>query len=185
MAVNKTGLKSALETFFTPPELGGTLPDNDAGDAAAHQSACAQLWANAMQTYVAAMEPGHVAAFVGTASTKLKTALEGVFSGWYSSGDYDCSALNAAFDAFAADIAITAGAEQSSRTGGISRLFIGTPPPGINLCSLSSIDENTEDPYSTAAQNFADLIHSWFTKGVSDTTDDSLPEKQHITVPWR
>lgn len=185
MAVNKSGLKAALETFFTPQELGGTLPDNDAGDAAAHQSACAQLWADAMQIYVAAMEPGHVAAFAGTASANLKTALEGVFSGWYTSGNYNCAELNAAFDSFAAEIAASVGAEQSSRTGGLPRLFIGTPPPGINLCSLSSLSENEENPYSTAAQNFADLIDDWFTQGISDTTDDSPPTKPHLTLPWQ
>lgn len=183
MALDKAGLKAELESFFTPPELGGTLPDNDAEDVAAHQSACAQKWADAMAVYVKAMEPLHLAALV-VAPANLKTTLEGVFASWYSSGSYSCEPFNAAFDAFAAEIAASVGVETSARTGGISRLFIGTPPTGIDFCSLPTLDENENDPYGTAAQNFADLIDDWFTQGVSDTTDDLPPTKPHLTLPW-
>jgi len=181
MALDKPGLQTALTSFFTPFDLGGTLPEST-GDPATHQSACAQLWANAMQTYVGDMAPLHVAA-TGAASATLKTALEGVFATWYALDTYpsdNCGLLNAAFDAFASEIALSVGTETSGRTGGIPRLFIGTPPPSIDFCSLS-----TGDTYSAAAANFATVIDDWFTQGVSDTTDDNIPNgKLHLTLPW-
>jgi len=180
MALDKPGLQAALTDFFTPPEFGGGLPAGTE-DPADHQSACAQLWADAMQTYVQAMEPLHLAA-LGSASANLKTALESVFATWLSLDDYpsdNCALINAAFDAFASEIALSVGTETSGRTSGLPRLFIGTPPPGINFCSLGNADD-----YATAAANVATLIDSWFTQGVSDTTDDSPPTKPHLTLPW-
>lgn len=164
MTVSKSGLESALKTFFTPPSEGGSLPqDSDPTD---HQKACAKLWADAMQTYVAGAYPGPSPALAGTASANLQTALEGVFAGWYAQGDYPpdkCAALNAAFDAFAAEIFA------SPVPLYLARAWIGlTPPSPIDFCSLG-----TADDYATAASNFANLIDSWFTTGVSKTTDDN------------
>jgi hypothetical protein len=176
MTVSKSGLKAALETFFTPPSKGGTLPQDE--DPTDHQKACAALWADAMQTYVAGAFPGPSPAIMGTASANLQTALEGVFAGWYALDDYppdDCAAINAAFEAFAAEIFASPVPLYTARA------WIGlTPPtPPIDFCTLG-----TGDDYSAAADNFANLIDSWFTTGISKTSDDNPPSKPPLTETW-
>jgi hypothetical protein len=179
MAVSKSGLESALKELFTPSSEGGSLPNSDDG-ITAHQEACAALWADAMQTYVAGMDPIHVAAPTGAASSSLQTALEGVFAAWFALDTYPetgCADMNAAFTAFAQEIFDSAATSLSAP----GRVFAGKtmPTPDIDFCSLG-----TADTYAAAATNFANLIDTWFTSGYSETTDDSPPEKPHIELPW-
>lgn len=176
MTVSKSGLESALVQLFTPVDQGGSLPNSDDG-ITAHQEACAALWADAMQTYVAGAFPGPSPALLGTASANLQTALEGVFAAYFELDDYEsppCGLFNAAFDAFAAEIFA------SPVPLYLTRAWIGlTPPPPIDFCSLG-----TGDDYAAAASNFANLIDTWFTQGVSKTTDDNLPTKPPLTEVW-
>jgi hypothetical protein len=175
MTVSKSGLESALKTFFTPPPE-GTLPQD--ADPTDHQKACAALWADAMQTYVSGAFPGPSPAIAGTASANLKTALEAAFAAYFALDTYEsppCTMFNAAFDAFGAEIFA------SPVPLYLTRAWIGlTPPPPIDFCSLGSADD-----YAAAAANFANLIDTWFTSGVSKTTDDNIPAgKPPLTETW-
>lgn len=182
MAVDREALYTSLLSFFNPE---GSLPkmsENSPEGVAAHQLACATKWAEAMQAYVAAMEPDHQVAIDGTASSNLQAALNTVFVDWYDARQWTCTELNAAFDAFAAEI-FASQALTTKDSNQISRKWVGkTLPPGINFC-VQPTPQYTS--YEDAANYFADIIHNWFIEGVSETIEnDAQQGKLPHTATW-
>jgi len=190
MATDKQGLIDALASFFKSqdytsendpePGVSGSLPAST-GDAAAHRTACSQKWKDALQTYIAAMDPPHVPASGGAATDKLAASLLTAFTSWAASDSPqdNCALLDAAFADMATAIAVAA----SPPLDHLDWTWVSDVPPPltVGLCSVSTIDENSSTPFTSAATNFANKIDTWFKTGISNYTD---PGMNSHSVTW-
>jgi hypothetical protein len=190
MAADKAGLIEALASFFKSqdytsendpePGVSGSLPAST-GDDAAHRTACSVKWKDALQTYIAAMDPPHVPASAGAATTALAASLLAAFNSWATSDSPQdsCSDLDAAF-ADMADVIATAALPPTDQPTWTWVADVA-PPAAVGLCSVATIDENSSTPFTSAATNFADKIDTWFKTGISNYVD---PGMNPHSVTW-
>jgi hypothetical protein len=155
MPLNLAGLQSALASFFAAPPV---IMSGDVCDLTASRAACAQEWADAMQTYAAAVTPP--SATVAAACATLSSALASAFALPSAS-----AAVDAAFIAFAATVG-----------GGMAPGFIATPPatpPGF----ASGMGVNAPS-HAAAAATWAGRIDTWMRTGTA------VPVPPGPAVPW-
>jgi hypothetical protein len=154
VALNPGGLQSSLASFF------GNLPVAMVGGAAdrnATASACAQQWANAMQSYAAAIVPA------STTVTGAASALSSSLASAFLLADAS-SAVDAAFETFAASV----GSGMAS--------FTATPPPAPP--GFASAMGTLYSDNAAAAAAWASRIDTWMRTGTATPLPSGSP------VPW-
>lgn len=143
MVLDPSGLHADLESFFTAPTVVAT---GDVVDLPASRSACAQSWADAMQSYTTAIVP--VSTAVSAAAATLKTSLEAAFATGSAT-----VAVDAAFQAFAATVGI----------GMVG--FTATPPPSPPgfVAHIATIQPS----HAAAATAWSGWIDTWMRTGTA------------------
>ena len=134
MALDPSGLKTDIEAITNP----------------ATRAAAATAWADAMESYAAAIVPASTA--VTAAAAALDTALASAFANTSSAAT--ASAMETAFTAFATTVA-----------AGMAPAFTGTPPPGS--VGFSTLLSTNKASMAIAATDWSDAIQAWMITGTA------------------
>lgn len=195
MAVSQSTLASALAPTFKSqdytadndpePGLAAELPQRT-GTVLEHQTACAANWKKAIDAYLAEMDPPHIVATTGGAGTTLEAALLSAFITWYENEVWDCGPLQQAFVTMGAKIVSDGQELHSDLSVADWEWTVNTAPVGVpDLCTISSIDENSSTPFTSGAAIIAEKIHTWFITGKSTYTKITEPALgSTITYTW-
>jgi hypothetical protein len=146
MPLNPSALSNGLESCFANPAP-------DAGG-------CGQQWANAMQSYAAALVPPSTT--IAAAATTLAGALGAAFATPAAIG-----AMESAFSAFGATVAL-----------GQAPLFAGVPPSGP-VGFAAQFGGPAPETHGEAASAIARRIDTWMRTGVGN-----LVAPPNTPTPW-
>lgn len=145
MALDPAGLDVDLEALASSP--GATI------------AACATLWADATESYAAAIEPPSTG--VSSAAAALETALVSAF------GNSDAASTASAMEAAFAQFAATVGA-------GMAPAFTATPPPGeVGFAGLFA--PPFPATHAEAAADVSSAIDAWMRTGTATPSGGGAP----------
>jgi hypothetical protein len=141
-----------------PPTLASALADVAASPPAT-AAECAQAWADAVQSYAAAVVPP------STTAAAAGSALAGALVAGFAPPDAS-AAMSAAFTAFAATLG-----------GGMAPAFVAVPPP--SPCDFASLFAGPKPAtHAEAGLAIATLIDTWMRTGTA------TPASGGAAVPW-
>lgn len=151
MPLDKPGLQSALATFFADPPI---VVVGDEVDVTASRAACAQEWADALQSYAAGIVPA--SSTVAAAATTLAGALATAFASPSAATPFD--------------VAITAFA---TTVGSGMAGFTPVPPPApLGIAAQLAVTQST---HAAAAAAFATKIDTWMRTGTATPLPSGSP----------
>jgi hypothetical protein len=157
VALDPDGLRDDLESLFADPPW---ILSGDEVDVTATRAACAQAWADAMESYASQIAVGPVSpasTTVVAAAAALSTALAAAFALPDAT-----SALEMAFDAFATTVG-----------GGMAPAFTATPPPAP--VGFAGQLATMQSSHAEAASAWRTLIDTWMRTGTATPSGGGAP----------
>lgn len=151
MALNPSGLTSDFTAFFASPPI--TVVDDEV-DTTASRAACAQEWADAMQSYASAIVPASTT--VAAAAATLSTSLASAFA---------LADASTAFDSAMLAFATTVGSGMAG--------FTAVPPPAP--LGVSTLLATTQSTHAAAAAAFTSKIDTWMRTGTATPIPSGSP----------
>ena len=158
MPLDPSGLESDLASFFAAPPL---LMDGEDVDLPGSRTACAQAWADAIESYATVIVPASTA--VAGAAITFRLLLVSLFASATT-----VSAAASGFDTAMASFAAELG---TGMTG-----FTATPPPAP--LGSSSLLSTTQATHGAAAAAWKTKIDAWMKTGTA------TPIPSGTTVNW-